>query len=143
MIFLRRRCGGSVGTADTMEFTRRAEASNVRPHTVEHRELAIAGMAAGLSHMSPAELFPKARWYRQKVACLIDGRHTLRQGRNLYRCAGRLSVVLGGLSHDLADAVAADAHCLDAREHGWQAEDGAICAGTRSRRSSSVKLARR
>ncbi len=76
----------------------------------------------------PAELFPKARWYRQKVACLINGQHTLRQGRDLYRCAGWLSIVLGWLSHDLGNAVAADAYCVDAWEHGWQAEDGSICA---------------
>ncbi len=114
--------------ADAMEFTRRAEASNVGPHTVEHLKLAIAGMAAGFAHTPPAELFPKARWYRQKVAHLIDSPHTLRQGRGLYRSAGWLSIVLGWLSHDLGDAVAADAYCLDAWEHGWQAEDGAVCA---------------
>jgi hypothetical protein len=100
--------------ADAMEFTRRAEASNVGPHTIEHLELAIADMAAGFAHTPPAELFPTARWYRQKVACLLDGQHTLRQGRDLYRCAGQLSIVLGWLSHDLGHAVAADAYCLDA-----------------------------
>ena len=52
----------------------------------------------------------------------------MRQGRDLYRCAGWLSVVLGWLSHDLGDSVAADAYCLDAWGHGWQAEDGAVCA---------------
>ncbi|MGH3922551.1 MAG: tetratricopeptide repeat protein [Pseudonocardiaceae bacterium] len=114
--------------ADAMEFTRRAEASNIGPHTVEHLELAIAAMAAGFAHTPPAELFTKARWYRQKVASLIDSQHTLRQGRDLYRCAGWLSIVLGWLSHDLGDSVAADAYCLDAWEHGWQAEDGAVCA---------------
>ncbi|MGH4006784.1 MAG: tetratricopeptide repeat protein [Pseudonocardiaceae bacterium] len=113
---------------DAMEFTRRSEASDIGPHTLEHLELAIAGMAAGFAYTSPAELFPKARWYRQTVAHLIDGQHTLRQGRDLFRCAGWLSIVLGWLSHDLGDAVAADAYCLDAWEHGWQAEDGAICA---------------
>lgn len=114
--------------ADAMEFTRRAEASNVGPHTLEHLELAIAAMSAGFAHTPPDELFSKARWYRQKVACLIDSQHTLRQGRDLYRCAGWLSVVLAWLSHDLGDTVAADAYCLDGWEHGWQADDGAICA---------------
>jgi hypothetical protein len=114
--------------ADAMEFTQRAEASNLGPRTLEHLELVVAGMAAAFAHTPPAELFPKARWYRQQVAGLIDGQHTLRQGRELYRYAGWLSVVLGWLSHDLGDAVAADAYCLDAWEHGWQAEDDAICA---------------
>ena len=113
---------------DVMEFTRRAEASSLGPRTLEHLELAVMGMAAAFAHTPPADLFPKARWYRQKVACLVDGQHTLRQGRELYRYAGWLSVVLGWLSHDLGDAVAAEAYCLDAWEHGWQAEDDAICA---------------
>lgn len=111
-----------------MEFTQRAEASDVGPRTLEHLELAVAGMAAAFTYTPPAELFPQARWYRQKVADLIDGPHTLRQGRDLYREAGWLSVLLAWLSHDLGDTVAADAYCLDAYEHGWQAEDNAICA---------------
>ena len=115
---------------DALEFTRRAEASSLGPHTLEHLELVVAGMAANFAHTAPAALFPKARWYRQKVAGLLDGQHTLRQGRELYRYAGWLSIVLGWLSHDLGDAVVADAYCVDAWEHGWQAEDNAICAWT-------------
>lgn len=114
--------------ADAMEFTRRAEASNLGPSTIEHLELVMAGIKADFRHTPPAELFRQVRWYRQKVASLLDGQHTLRQGRDLYRCAGQLSIVLGWLSHDLGDEVAADAYCLDAWEHGWQAEDGTICA---------------
>jgi hypothetical protein len=37
-------------------------------------------------------------------------------------------VVLGWLSHDLGDSTTARAYCLDAWEHGWQAEHGEICA---------------
>ena len=36
--------------------------------------------------------------------------------------------MLGWLSHDLGEPVVADAYCVDAWEHGWQAEDDAICA---------------
>lgn len=114
--------------ADAMEFTQRAEASDVGPRTVEHLELAVAGMAAAFTYTPPAELLPQARWYRHKVDGLLDGPHTLRQGRDLYRQAGWLSIVLAWLSHDLGDNVAADAYCLDAYEHGWQAEDNEICA---------------
>ncbi|MBV9141117.1 MAG: hypothetical protein JO115_09385 [Pseudonocardiales bacterium] len=113
--------------ADAMEFTRRAEASNLGPRTVEHLELVIEGIKANFVHTTPSELFRQVRWYRQKVAGLLDGQHTLREGRYLYRCAGQLSIVLGWLSYDLGDAIAADAYCLDAWEHGWQAEDGTIC----------------
>ncbi len=118
----------TAAAVDAMEFTRRAEASSLGPHTLEHLELVVAGMAADFAHTAPAKVFPKARWYRQKVAGLIEGQHTLRQSRVLYRYAGWLSVVLGWLSHDLGESVVADAYCVDAWEHGWQAEDAAICA---------------
>ncbi|MGH3929180.1 MAG: hypothetical protein ACRDTF_04305, partial [Pseudonocardiaceae bacterium] len=44
--------------ADAMEFTQRAEASDVGPRTLEHLELAVAGMAAAFPYTPPAELFP-------------------------------------------------------------------------------------
>ena len=113
---------------EAMEFTRRAEASQLGPRTLEHLDSVLSGMAAAFSHTPPGELFPKARWYRRQVADLITGRHTLREGRELYRHAGLLSIILAWLSVDLGDLVAAEAHCLDAWEHGWQAEDREICA---------------
>jgi len=114
-------------TAEAMEFTRRAEASEIGPQTLEHLELAISGMAAAFAYTPPAEMFRTARVYRQRVAGFIEGKQTLRQRRELYRQAGWLSIILGWLSHDLGDPLAAEAHCLDAWEHGWQAEDGEIC----------------
>ncbi len=114
-------------TADAMESTRRAEASDIGPHTLEHLELAIAGMASAFAYSPPAEMFLTAQAYRQRVAWFIEGKQTLRQRRELYRQAGWLSIILGWLSNDLGDPLAAEAHCLDAWEHGWQAEDGEIC----------------
>jgi hypothetical protein len=114
--------------AAAMEFTRRAEASDLGPQTLEHLQRVISAVAATFAYTAPAVLFPKVWHYRREVARLLDGRHTLRQTRQLYRCAGWLSVILGWLAHDLGDAIAADAHCIDAWEHGWQAEDGEICA---------------
>jgi tetratricopeptide (TPR) repeat protein len=74
-------------------------------------------------------MFQQARWYRHHVAQLIDRRRfTLREGRELYRCAGWLSIILGWLSHDLGDSRGGEAYCLDAWEHGWQAENNEICA---------------
>ena len=113
---------------EAMEFTRRAEASQLGPRTLEHLDSVVSDMAAVFSHTPPGELFPKARWYRRQVEDLIAGRHTLREGRELYRHAGSLSVMLAWLSIDLGDPVTAEAHCLDAWEHGWQAEDHEICA---------------
>ena len=113
---------------EAMEFTRRAEASQLGPRTLEHLDSVVSDMAATTNHIPPGELFPKARWYRRQVEDLIAGRHTLREGRELYRHAGSLGVILAWLLIDLGDLVTAEAHCLDAWEHGWQAEDHEICA---------------
>ncbi|MGH3829623.1 MAG: helix-turn-helix domain-containing protein [Pseudonocardiaceae bacterium] len=113
---------------EAMEFTRRAEASQLGPRTLEHLDFVVSDMAAIFPRTPPSELFPKARWYRSQVEDLIAGQHTLREGRELYRHAGWLSVILAWLSNDLGDPVTAEAHCLDAWEHGWQAEDHEICA---------------
>ncbi|MGH3854143.1 MAG: tetratricopeptide repeat protein [Pseudonocardiaceae bacterium] len=111
-----------------MEFTRRAEASQLDPRTLEHLDFVVSDMAATFPRTPPGELFPKARWYRSQVEDLIAGQHTLREGRELYRYAGWLGVILAWSSNDLGDPVTAEAHCLDAWEHGWQAEDHEICA---------------
>jgi transcriptional regulator with XRE-family HTH domain/tetratricopeptide (TPR) repeat protein len=113
---------------EAMEFTRRAEASQLGPRTLEHLDFGVSGMAAAYDRTPSGELFPKARWYRRQVEGLIAGQHTLREGRELYRHAGWLSIILAWLSHDLGDPVTAEAYCLDAWEHGWQAEDYEICA---------------
>jgi hypothetical protein len=113
---------------EAMVFTRRAEASELGPRTLEHLESVVSGIAVSFAHTPPEELFVKARWYRCEVEGLIAGMHTLREGRELFRHAGWLSVILAWLSNDLGDPVTADAHCLDAWEHGWQAEDNEICA---------------
>jgi len=112
-----------------MEFTRRTEATEIGPGTLEHLELAVAGMASAFPHTPPVDLFPRAQWDRRHVAQLIDQRkYTFREGRELYRCAGWLSIILGWLSHDLGDALTGEAYCLDAWEHGWQVEQSDICA---------------
>jgi transcriptional regulator with XRE-family HTH domain len=113
---------------EAMEFTRRAEASQLGPRTLEHLDFVVSDLAAAYGHTPPGELFPKARWYRRQVEDLIAGKYTLREGRELYRHAGSLGIILAWLSHDLGDPTTAEAHCLDAWEHGWQAEDHGICA---------------
>ena len=113
---------------EAMEFTRRAEASQLGPRTLEHLDSVVSDLAGAHTYTPPGELFPKVRWYRHRVEDLIVGRHTLREGRQLYRHAGSLSIILAWLSINLGDLVTAEAHCLDAWEHGWQAEDHEICA---------------
>jgi transcriptional regulator with XRE-family HTH domain/tetratricopeptide (TPR) repeat protein len=113
---------------EAMEFTRRAEASQLGPRTLEHLNSVVSDMVAAFPRTPPSELFLKALWYRRQVEDLIAGRHTLREGRELYRHAGSLGIILAWLSDDLGDPVTAEAHCLDAWEHGWQAEDHEVCA---------------
>ncbi len=86
-------------------------------------------MASAFAYTPPGEMFQQARWYRQRVAQIIDGRKfTLREGRELSCSAGWLSIILGWLGHDLGDSLTGEAYCLDAWEHGWQAEHGEVCA---------------
>jgi DNA-binding XRE family transcriptional regulator/tetratricopeptide (TPR) repeat protein len=124
---------------EAMEFTRRAEASQLGPRTLEHLDSVVSDMAATFPRTPPGELFSKARWYRRQVEDLFAGRYTLREGRELYRHAGSLSVILAWLSNDLGDPVTAEAHCLDAWEHGWQAEDHEICAWAMDAKATTFK----
>ncbi|MGH3869226.1 MAG: hypothetical protein ACRDQ4_24575 [Pseudonocardiaceae bacterium] len=122
-----------------MEFTRRAEASELGPRTLEHLDFVVSDLAAIFPRTPPGELFGKVRWYRHQVEDLLAGQHTLREGRELYRHAGSLSVLLAWLSNDLGDPVTAEAHCLDAWEHGRQAEDHEICAWAMDAKATTFK----
>lgn len=134
-------------TAETMEFTRQAEASSLGSGTLEHLELAIIDFNHAYSHTAPTELFNKVRWYRQRLAQLIQGPHTLRQGRQLYTDAGWLSELLAWLAHDLGDPTAAAAYCVDAWQYGWQAEHDELCAWAMDAKASiafiTIALGRR
>ena len=115
--------------AEALEYTRRAESTFIGRRTLEHLQVVIADLAAAFAYTPPAQMLPRALWYRRHVAALLDdGRHTLREGRQLYQCAGWLSVILGWLNHDLGDSRTGEAYCADAWEHGWQAEHGELCA---------------
>jgi transcriptional regulator with XRE-family HTH domain len=115
--------------AEVLEYIRRAEATSIGYRTVEHLQVTIADLAATFAYTPPSRMLPRTRWYRRHVAGLLDdGRHTLRERRQLYECAGWLSVILGWLHHDLGDSRTGEAYCTDAWEHGWQAEHGELCA---------------
>ncbi|MCX9190444.1 hypothetical protein C3Y87_03230 [Carbonactinospora thermoautotrophica] len=114
--------------AEALEFTRRAGASELGSGVLEHLELVIHRFSGSYAATRPADVWPQVRWYRRRVAELIDGRHTLREGRELYAQAGWLSVILAWLAHDLGDPRAAEAYALDAWEHAWQAEHLELCA---------------
>ena len=114
--------------AEVMDFTRRAGASSVGEGVLEQLELAVIDLNHSYSQQPPAELFAVARWYRHQVGKLIERPHTLRQGRLLYTYAGWLSELLARMARALGELTLAETYCVDAYQHGWQAEDDELCA---------------
>ena len=113
---------------EAMEFTRRAEASSLGSSTLEHLELTVITVNHAYSRIPPAQLFGNVHRYRRQIAHLLTRPHTLRQGRELYAHAGWLSELLAWLAHDLGNPWAAEAYCIDAWQHGWQAGHDELCA---------------
>ncbi|MDT0345800.1 hypothetical protein [Streptomyces litchfieldiae] len=121
--------GANSASADTVRaFTRRTSHSDLAPQDVEDLELAVHRLGATYSAHSPAELWPVAARYRERAAALLEGRHTLRQGRALAHQAGMLSVVLAWLAHDLGRRDLVGALCDDAWQHGREADSPEVCA---------------
>jgi tetratricopeptide (TPR) repeat protein len=114
--------------AEAMEFTRQAEASMLGAGTLEHLNTAITEFDLAYSRQPPAALFTTALTYRRHVARLIEGAHTLRQGRELVALAGWLSELLAWLAHDLGDARTGHAFALDSYRHGEEAGYDELCA---------------
>jgi tetratricopeptide (TPR) repeat protein len=104
-----------------MEFTRERATSAVGTGALEHLESVVGELARSYQTAPPTELFPIARAYRQRVAQLIDGRHTLHEARELYVYASRLSYLLSDVSHDLNSWLTAEAYGIDGQEHAHQA----------------------
>ncbi len=117
-----------VAAAEVMEFTRRAGTSAVGSGMLEQLELVVIDLNRAYLHEPPGQLFGVVRWYRRRVGVLIERRHTLRQGRDLYVYAGWLSELLARLARDLGALTLAESYCVDAWQHGWQAEDDELCA---------------
>jgi transcriptional regulator with XRE-family HTH domain len=107
--------------AEALEFTRERATTSVGTGTLEHLAVVTSELERSYQSASPNELFSIARAYRQRVAQLIDGRHTLQEARELYVYAARLSYLLSDLSHDLNSWVTAKAYGIDGREHADQA----------------------
>ncbi|MFP3962345.1 hypothetical protein SMC26_08450 [Actinomadura fulvescens] len=114
--------------AEAMEFTRRAGVTALGPGVFSHLEAVVTELDGLYSRDAPTDLFSMARTYRHRVAELIDGPHTLKQGRDLYVYAAWLSEALAWLAHDLGDPLAAEAWAIDAFEHADQAGHDELCA---------------
>ncbi|MGH3991399.1 MAG: helix-turn-helix domain-containing protein, partial [Pseudonocardiaceae bacterium] len=114
--------------AEAMEFTRERSMTAVGTGTLDH----LAEVAAELYRSYPgrpaAGLFPIARAYRQRVAQLLNGRHTLQQARELYVRAADLSDLLSDLAWDLGSREAAEAYAIDSYRHAEQAGHDELCA---------------
>ncbi|MDF5755664.1 helix-turn-helix transcriptional regulator [Spongiactinospora sp. TRM90649] len=125
---LHRVLGDSV--AEAMEFTRLSGESVVGKGTLEHLESVVASLNAAYCYgdQTTAELFAITRAYRLKVAKLLQGAHTLAEGRELYVQASWLSELLAWAAHDLGASPAAEAWAVDAFEHGDQAGHDELCA---------------
>jgi transcriptional regulator with XRE-family HTH domain len=74
--------------AEAMEFTRLTGVSLVGPGTFDHLEAVLTDLDRSYSKESPAEIFVVARAYRMRVEELIQGPHTLKEARDLYRVRG-------------------------------------------------------
>jgi hypothetical protein len=96
--------------------------------TLDHLEAVITELEQSYSRESPTEQFTVVRLYRARVQRLIQGRHTLREGRQLYVYAAWLDEALAWLAHDLGDPLTADAYAIDCFEHANQAGHDELCA---------------
>ena len=111
-----------------MEFTRRVGATGIGSGTFDHLELVIADLGSSYSRELPAEQFAVTRTYRVQVQDLIEGRHTLKQERELYIYAAWLDELLAWMAHDLGNPIAAHAYAIDCFEHADQAGHNELCA---------------
>jgi tetratricopeptide (TPR) repeat protein len=113
---------------EAMAWTRDLERTDIGPGTLDHLALAVERLGTTYAAAPPARTWPTVLLYRRQAASLLAGRHTLKEGRELTRCAGMLSVVLAWLAHDLGDTATAEAYCLDGWTHGEHSEVPEVCA---------------
>jgi tetratricopeptide (TPR) repeat protein len=113
---------------EAMEFTRAAAVSAVGAGTLDHLAAVVIDLDRSHWVQPLGELFVVARAYRQRVEQLIQGRHTLKEARELYVYAAWLSERLAYLAHDLGAPLTAEAYAIDCYEHADQAGHDELCA---------------
>jgi tetratricopeptide (TPR) repeat protein len=129
--------------AEALEFTRDRTTSAVGSGTLDHLEATVTELARAYEWRPAGELFPVARAYRHRVEQLINGKHTLKEARELYVRAANLSDLLSDLAHDLGSHLAAEAYAIDSYRHADLAGHDELCAWASSARSSWSVFARR
>ena len=106
---------------EALEFTRRSGITDVGRGTFDQLEVVVTALDRSYSQAQPAEQLVVARTYRAHVQGLIEGRHTLKEARELYAYAG-------WLAHDLSNPLVAEAYAVDCYEHADQAGHDELCA---------------
>ena len=112
---------------EAMEFTRRSGASGVGVGTLNHLHAVVVDLDQAFYSRPLPEVFTVARAYRQRVQEMIQGRHTLAEGRELYVYAGWLDEHLAWVARNLDDPRAAEAFAIDCFEHADQAGHAELC----------------
>jgi hypothetical protein len=113
---------------EAMAWTRHAGASMLGPTTFDHLEAVLARLDGAYGKEPAADLFRLARAYRAQVAEMIQGRHTLKEGRELYVYAAWLSRRLAWLAQDLGAPGTAEAYAIDCFGHADEAGHSELCA---------------
>ncbi|WP_150260541.1 XRE family transcriptional regulator [Streptomyces venezuelae] len=110
-------------------FARHATSSELAPSDVAELDLAVHELTAAYPNRPPGSLWDSAMRHRQTAHTLLHHRrHTLREGREIARHAGMLSVVLAWIAHDTGDHEAVAAFAADARTHGHQSDAPEVTA---------------
>jgi tetratricopeptide (TPR) repeat protein len=112
---------------EAMEFTRLSGASGVGAGTLNHLHAVIVDLDQAFYTQPLPQVFTVARAYRRRVQELIQGRHTLAEGRELYVYAGWLDEHLAWVARNLDDPRAAEAYAIDCYEHANQAGHAELC----------------
>ncbi len=121
-----------------MRLSGKLGACNLGPVTLEQLELRVAGFIQAYDETPSVRLFRAVLDQREEVEALLDGQQRLDQRRKLYRIAGQLSRLLGGLSFDLGDYASAHAHCLTALQLAQEVGDHRLIAWVRVAQSTTA-----
>jgi hypothetical protein len=120
----------SLGAVDVANaFAQHATSSELATSDVADLDLAVHELTAAYPNRTPGDLWASAMGYRHTAHELLHHRrHTLREGREIARHAGMLSVVLAWIAHDTGDHSAVTAFAADASAHGQQADAPEVTA---------------
>lgn len=119
---------GSGDELESLELSRRVEASDLGAETLGQLHRAVDTMARSYPQMAPAELLPHVRRHLAYVTRLNDVRKTLEQQRQLLVAGGWLSLLAATLHIDLRARLAADARLATAQQMAGHAEDREMLA---------------